>query len=86
MTRRAKSPMDKSQRRQIARLMDIHHKTHPERLARRFGITAWYCRKLWGETVQEDLAPLGEALEALKSPLPVSRVEGEALPALAQSA
>lgn len=63
MTRAARKPMDKSLVKAIARLMHLHHQTHPNRLAERFGITPWYCRKIYGEMPLEDLPALREALK-----------------------
>jgi endonuclease III len=53
-----------SDRREMTRLMQIHVDTHPERIARRYGVTAQYVRQLWRERLQQDMATYEEAFRA----------------------
>lgn len=46
----------------MARLVQIHADTHPERLARRFGVTAGYIRQQWRQYLQHEMASIQEAL------------------------
>jgi hypothetical protein len=63
MTRLARRPMEKGLRKAIARLMHLHHQTHPDRLAQRFGLTPFYVRKLYTELPLEEQVSLREALK-----------------------
>jgi hypothetical protein len=49
--------------RQIARLLQMHKELHPERIARRYGVTDEYVRQLWVRYQPHEMAPLTEALE-----------------------
>lgn len=59
--------MDKRLKRRIGRLVQLHYETSPERLARRFGITARYVRLIWASTEGWEMALVAEALEELQS-------------------
>jgi hypothetical protein len=61
-------PLDEQIRRQIARLLHLHYRTHPERIARRYGVTDRYVRILWQRYALHELGqmPLGECLQALE--------------------
>ncbi len=55
MTRKGHHPLDETALQQMAKLMQVHHETHPERVARRFGVTATYVRQLWRSYHQHEL-------------------------------
>ncbi len=59
-----------STRRQLARLLQLHHETHPARLAARLGLSAGYVRRLWTETEIREMATLSQALSLLDFPVP----------------
>jgi hypothetical protein len=89
MTRLAQKPMDKSLIRAMARLMHLHHQTHPDRIAKRFNITPRYVREISKEFPPDERVTLPEAIEAfvvLKSPAPTSCAEQGDEPPPAQSA
>jgi hypothetical protein len=69
MTAAGKHPIDPRARNKIARLMQIHKDTHPDRIGRRFGVTGEYVRRLWTQLGREEQAPIDEALSALHSTL-----------------
>lgn len=54
MTRAGQSPVDRAILKRLARLVHIHHLTHPVRLAARYGLSVRYVRKQWeGEAVRD---------------------------------
>jgi hypothetical protein len=65
MCRPGQSPLPRVYLRQMARLMQVHKDTHPERIARRFGVTEEVVRQLSEKYQPQELAPLPEALEVL---------------------
>lgn len=65
MTRKGQSPMEQAVRSKIARLMQLHLDTNPNRVARRFGISVSYVRQLWRERDRPQLAPTHDALATL---------------------
>jgi len=50
----------------MARLFQLHHDTHPKRIAVKFGVTDQYVRQVWRQMPAEDMAPLDEAISILK--------------------
>jgi len=50
----------------MARLVQLHADTHPERLARRFGVTAGYIRQQWRNLNPQEMASLQDALTELE--------------------
>ena len=44
----------------MAKLMQIHHATHPDRVGRLFGVTSTYVRAVWSRTSLEDQPSLAE--------------------------
>jgi DNA-directed RNA polymerase sigma subunit (sigma70/sigma32) len=75
MTRRARRQMDKNLRRAIARLMHLHHETHPDRVARRLNVTPQRVREISKVLPLEAPSTVSEALEVLavlRSPPPAS--------------
>lgn len=67
MTRRSHHPLPKQTLKLVARLVQVHFDTHPERLARRFGLSPSYVRQLWRSYLHNEMAPLDDALVSLKS-------------------
>jgi 2-oxo-4-hydroxy-4-carboxy--5-ureidoimidazoline (OHCU) decarboxylase len=63
MTRLARKPMDKGTLKVIARLLHLHHQTHPDRLAEMFDITPFYVRKVYSECPLEEFETLRDALQ-----------------------
>jgi len=57
--------MKREKLRQMARLHQLHQDTHPERVARAFGVTGYYVRKCWAD-LQGEMAPTDDALQALR--------------------
>ena len=66
MTKAANGELSQSVHRQIARLVQIHHATHPKRLGDRFHITDDYVRKIWSELPVCDQAELEDVLGLLR--------------------
>lgn len=50
---------------QMARLLQLHKQTHPQRIAARYGVTDEYVRQLWVGYQPHEMAPLDESLETL---------------------
>lgn len=76
MSRCGQKQIDKGTRKVIARLMHLHHQTHPDRLAQRFNVTAQYVRMIWAKCSLDEHATLREALGVyLASPDTVPRGE-----------
>lgn len=67
MTRPGQSPLGPHVLKKIARLMQLHHSTHPDRVGRQFGVTSTYVRQVWAKYLLTEMAPLHEALEALNA-------------------
>lgn len=65
MTRRSHHPLPKQTLKLMARLVQVHFDTHPERLARRFGVTAGYVRQQWRSYLIGEMADLRDALNEL---------------------
>jgi hypothetical protein len=65
MTRLHCSPLPTETRLGIARLVQLHHDTHPERLADKFGLSGSYVRQLWSNTPKEHWPDLDDALDLL---------------------
>jgi len=55
MTRAGQSPVDRAILKRLARLVHIHHLTHPVRLAARYGPSVRYVRKQWETKPVRDL-------------------------------
>lgn len=66
MTRRSHHPLPKQTLKLMARLVQVHFDTHPERVARRFGVTAGYVRQQWREYLHNEMASIQEALNELE--------------------
>lgn len=47
----------------IARLMQLHYDTHPQRIAATVGLTPPYCRRLWREIDREEWPHVVAALQ-----------------------
>lgn len=62
--KRGHPPMPSSVVRRFGMLMQIHVLTHPERVARRYGISAEYVRKQWRDLARPDLAYLMEVMDS----------------------
>jgi hypothetical protein len=78
MTRPGAHNLGSAVLRRIARLMQLHHDTHPDRIGQRFGVTATYVRQVWGRFTLNEMAPCHEAIEALR-PAPPERREDSAV-------
>lgn len=66
MTRRSHTPLPKQTLKVVARLVQVHFDTHPERIARRFGLSQSYVRQLWREHLIGEMAALREAISELE--------------------
>lgn len=66
MTRRSHHPLPKQTLKLVARLVQVHFDTHPERVARRFGLSPSYVRQLWREHLIGEMASLEEALGVMR--------------------
>lgn len=66
MTRAAKRELPFSAQRQMARLMQLHQQTHPERIGKRFDVTGEYVRRVWSNLPADEQAALDEVLLLLK--------------------
>lgn len=62
MTIKGSKPVPEKIRRVIARLVQLHHDTHPDRLAAITGFSPAYCRILWHQTQHEELPHVITAL------------------------
>lgn len=65
MTRAANGNLHPSVHRQIAKLMQLHQETHPERIGRRWGVTGEYVRRIWTNLPAEEQAQLEDVLAIL---------------------
>lgn len=65
MTKKNHHPLDDKALRLMARLVQLHLQTHPERIARQFGVTAGYVRQQWRNLSLAEMVPLNEALAKL---------------------
>jgi len=63
MCRKGQSPLPEQYLRQMARLLQLHKETHPQRIAARYGVTDEYVRQLWVGYQPHEMAPLSESLE-----------------------
>ena len=66
MTKAAHGLLPQAGHRQIARLMQLHQQTHPQRIAARWNITAERVRQIWTELPHADQAALEDVLEVLR--------------------
>lgn len=55
--------MDAKALRRMARMMQLHLETHPERLARHFGVSVSYVRQQWRTMDTKEMASLREILD-----------------------
>jgi len=46
----------------MARLVQLHLETHPDRIGRHFGVSAEYVRRQWRMMHAHEFAPIEEAL------------------------
>ncbi len=67
MTRPLHHPLGKDVLRLMARLMQLHVETHPERVARVFGVTGRYIRQQWHAHAVSEMATTQEALKMLRT-------------------
>lgn len=67
MTRKGCNPLDPAFLKLFARLTQIHMLTHPERTARRYGISAEYVRRQWRNVPIAQMDDLADRLERLLS-------------------
>ena len=65
MTRRGHHPIDKAVLKRIAMQMHLHLQTHPERIARRMGISVSYVRQCWRELEMREMARLTDEIETI---------------------
>ncbi len=49
----------------VARLIQLHQETHPDRIAKRFNISGDYARRIWSKLPAHEQSSLSEALHAL---------------------
>jgi|HubBroStandDraft_5_1064220.scaffolds.fasta_scaffold21057_2 hypothetical protein len=66
MTRAANGNLPQSVHRQIARLMQLHQQTHPERIGKRFNVTGEYVRRIWTNLPADEQAELDDILGWLR--------------------
>jgi hypothetical protein len=66
VTRAANGNLPELAHKQIARLMQLHEQTHPERIGRRYNITGDYVRKIWSQMPTADQAELEDILGYLR--------------------
>lgn len=66
MTRPLHHPLNERLRREMARLLQLHVETHPDRIARRFGVTPRYVRQLWARYPMSEMASLSDALHGFQ--------------------
>ena len=64
MTRKGLHPCDESVLKRLARLMQLHQLTNPERIARRYGFSAEYVRRQWRELGAADMESVARRVEA----------------------
>lgn len=60
VTRPAHKPLGSAKLTAMAKLMQIHHATHPDRVGRLFGVTSTYVRAVWSRTPADHQASLEE--------------------------
>lgn len=66
MTVKGHSELPKSAHRLMARLMELHLRTHPKRVGAKFGVNAKYVRQLWCSMSVQEMASLNDALSELE--------------------
>lgn len=66
MTRAATGNLPAAEHRKIARLMQLHQQTHPERIARRWNITEEYVRRIWSKLPTDEQAALDDVIGILR--------------------
>lgn len=49
----------------IARLVQLHHETHPDRIAKRFNISGDYAQRIWSRLPAHEQSSLSEALHSI---------------------
>ena len=65
MTKASASNLPASEHKRIAKLMQLHQETHPERIGRRWGVTGEYVRRIWTKLPAEEQAKLEDVLAIL---------------------
>lgn len=68
MTMRGEKELSPATHRKIARLMQLHYETNPNRLAQRLGVSAKHIRAIWSQTDTWQMPPISQALELLAEP------------------
>jgi hypothetical protein len=66
MTRAANGKLPAADHRKIARLMQLHQETHPERIGQRFSVTGEYVRRIWTNLPADDQADLEDVIGLLR--------------------
>ena len=51
----------------MARLMQLHYQTHPDRIGRKFKVGGKYVGQVWRQMVGDEMATLEEALKELET-------------------
>lgn len=65
MTLPGHHPLDDKVLRRMARMVQLHLETHPERVARRFGVSVSYVRQQWRTMDVKEMASLRDVLDDL---------------------
>jgi hypothetical protein len=66
MSRAANGCLQPDDHRRIARLMQLHKQTHPDRIGQAFHVTGEYVRQIWSDLPQSDQAEIDDVIGMLR--------------------
>ena len=66
MTKAANGNLPAHVHRQIARLMQLHQETHPDRIGRRWNVTGEYVRRIWSNLPASEQADIDDVIGMLR--------------------